>query len=94
MNYYYPHMPYQPNMYVRNGDERFLPFFGLPFLAGGLAGLAVAPFFFNRPYYPPYPPYPPYYQPYGPTPVPYGGYAQSYSPYNVTENINIYPSKY
>ncbi|WP_246289132.1 hypothetical protein [Bacillus haikouensis] len=70
-------------------DQRFFPFFGLPFLAGGLAGLAISPFLFNRPccgpYYPPYPPYPAY--------GPYGGspYGNSPSPYNVTENINVYP---
>ncbi|MEL3973089.1 hypothetical protein AAEO50_12455 [Rossellomorea oryzaecorticis] len=78
---------------MRGHDQRFFPFFGLPFLAGGLAGLAISPFLFNRPccpqYYPPYPPFSPY--------GPYGGvpYGNSYapSPYNVTENINIYPQR-
>jgi hypothetical protein len=73
-------------------DQRFFPFFGLPFLAGGLAGLAISPFLFNRPccgpYYPPYPPYPAY-GPYGGSP--YGNNSYAPSPYNVTENINIYP---
>jgi hypothetical protein len=89
-NYHYPVM--------RGHDQRVFPFFGLPFLAGGLAGLAISPFLFNRPCCPPY--YPPYpaYGPYGGAPYgPYGGapYGNSYapSPYNVTENINIYPQR-
>ncbi|MBN8191653.1 hypothetical protein JI667_05755 [Bacillus sp. NTK074B] len=91
---YYPYRGYPP---YRGEDQRFFPFFGLPFLAGGLAGLAISPFLFNRPCYGPacYPPYPPY----GGYPYP-GGYPQPYgvnnyqsSPYNLTENINIYPGK-
>ena len=56
---YYPYRSYPP---YRGGDQRFFPFFGLPFLAGGLAGLAISPLLFNRPCYGPacYPPYPPY----------------------------------
>ncbi len=84
---------YQPHV---GRNQRFFPFFGLPFLAGGLAGLAISPFFFNRPfygpYYPPYPPYPPY--GYGPPPA-YSPYGPNYqgSPNPVTENINIYPQR-
>ncbi|MCP3741823.1 hypothetical protein [Rossellomorea sp. BNER] len=106
--YYYPNMRYP----VRGGDQRFFPFFGLPFIAGGLAGLAISPFLWGGfggrpccpPYYPPYSPYGPGAYgggaPYGPGAyggAPYG--SGSYSnyggggntPYNVTENINIYP---
>ncbi|MGR3763665.1 hypothetical protein [Rossellomorea sp. NS-SX7] len=89
-NYNYPAM--------RGYDQRFFPFFGLPFIAGGLAGLAISPFLFNRPCCPPYyPPYPPY-GGYGGAPyggyggAPYGG-SNAPSPYNVTENINIYPQR-
>jgi hypothetical protein len=85
--------------YRNGGNQRFFPFFGFwPFLAGGLAGLAVSPFLFNRPNYPPpyYPPYPVYpYQAYGPAQQygnPYGGgINQGNLPYNITENINVYP---
>ncbi|WP_175986305.1 hypothetical protein [Bacillus sp. Marseille-Q1617] len=83
------------NPAMRGYDQRFFPFFGLPFIAGGLAGLAISPFLFNRPccppYYPPYPPYGPYgaYGAYGG--APYGGNGYAPTPYNVTENINIYP---
>jgi hypothetical protein len=91
---------YHPGVGYRGGEnQRFFPFFGfLPFIAGGLAGLAVSPFFFNRPYYPPpyYPPYPvnPYqgYGPYQQYGSPYAGSSyQGTTPYNMTENINIYP---
>ncbi|MBM7694620.1 hypothetical protein JOC77_004095 [Peribacillus deserti] len=53
---------------LRNGeDERFFPL--LPFVAG----LAVGPLLFNRPYYyPPYPVYPAY--PAYPPPAPYPYY--------------------
>ncbi|WP_459499694.1 hypothetical protein [Bacillus sp. C1] len=74
--YSYPH-PYL----VRSGpigpvsDSRFLPFFGVPFLAGiagGLLGGALA-FGPRPPYYPPYPP------PYPPAPSPcYGNPCQPY----------------
>ena len=91
---YYPYRSYSP---YRGGDQRFFPFFGLPFLAGGLAGLAISPLLFNRPCYGPAC-YPPPYPPYGG--YPYPGYGQPYgvnnypsSPYNVTENINIYPQQ-
>ncbi|WP_199738158.1 hypothetical protein [Falsibacillus albus] len=73
----YPHY-YRPYYYpVRHGnDERFFFGFGLlPFLAGGLAGLAVGPFLFNRPCCPPYYPYPPYGMPYA------GGYPMGQMPY-------------
>ncbi len=91
-----PNYRYSP---YRGGDQRFFPFFGLPFLAGGLAGLAISPFLFNRPWYGPGPYYPPYpaYPPYGPSP--YNGYSTPYGvnyqnpPYNVTENINVYPQR-
>ncbi|WP_442858756.1 hypothetical protein [Bacillus sp. KH172YL63] len=94
--YYYPYPRYRG---VQGGDQRFFPFFfGLPFLAGGLAGLAISPLLFNRPCYGPacYPPYPPY----GGYPYP-GGYPQqpynstNYQsiPQNLTENINIYPQR-
>ncbi|MFC0522226.1 hypothetical protein ACFFGV_01310 [Pontibacillus salicampi] len=53
-------------------DERFFPGPFFPFVLGGLAGLAVSPFFFRPPY-----PYPCYGYPcgpgYGPGPGPYGG---------------------
>lgn len=49
-----------------NNDDRFIgaPLLA-PFLLGGIAGAAAAPYFYPRPYYPytPYPPYP--YPPYG-----------------------------
>ncbi|MBP3040890.1 hypothetical protein J9303_15490 [Bacillaceae bacterium Marseille-Q3522] len=81
--YHHVHFPYR-NLQ----NERFIGFGWLPFLTGGVLGLAAAPFFY-RPYYypPPYPvPYPaPYQQPYYP-------YSQYYgtNPYIGTENINIY----
>ncbi|MEH7458761.1 hypothetical protein CON65_07160 [Bacillus pseudomycoides] len=57
-------------------DSRFLPFFGVPFLAGiagGLLGGALA--FGPRPFYPPYPPP----APYPPAPFPcYGNPCQPY----------------
>ncbi|KGP71446.1 hypothetical protein [Pontibacillus yanchengensis] len=84
---YYPrtdvnhNQPYTDENY-RN-DERFIGPFFLPFVAGGLAGLAVSPFFYGafRPYPYPcygYPCYPPY-GPYGPGPYPYG------APYRLDE---------
>lgn len=66
-----------PSAYRQYGDQRFLGYGVLPFLAGGALGLAVSPFFFGRPWYPPpYPPYPgfpptPYGYGYGPGPYPY-----------------------
>ncbi|WP_412103415.1 hypothetical protein [Rossellomorea aquimaris] len=96
-------IPYYNYQYpaVRGYDQRFFPFFGLPFLAGGLAGLAISPLLFNRPCYgygcgyPPYPPYGPYGgAPYGGAPyggAPYGNPQYAPAPYNVTENINVYP---
>lgn len=72
--YMYPYMqpiqPIQPIPFLRSGpiegDTRFLPFFGFPFLAGLAGGLLVggAALAFGRPYCcPPYPyPYP--YAPY------------------------------
>ena len=48
-------MPGRP----RPNNDRFIGGFLGPFLLGGIAGGAVAPYFWNRPYYPPYPPYPP-----------------------------------
>lgn len=67
--------PYMNSHLYRNQkDTRFFPF--LPFVVGGLAGLAVAPFFY-RPYYPPFA-YQPYYPaPYYP-PTPYYGGAGGY----------------
>jgi hypothetical protein len=94
-------IPYNTYNYpaMRGYDQRFFPFFGLPFLAGGLAGLAIGPLLFNRPCCPPY--YPPYGGvPYGGVPyggAPYGGapYGNTFapSPNYVTENINIYPQR-
>ncbi|WP_202406357.1 hypothetical protein [Pontibacillus yanchengensis] len=96
---YYPRtdinqiQPYMDENY-RN-DERFIGPFFLPFVAGGLAGLAVSPFFFGgfRPYpypcygYPCYPPYGGGYGPYGPGP--YG------VPYRLdSPNFNTYTSEY
>lgn len=98
---YQTYAPYRSYPYYREyqGDQRFFPFFGLPFLAGGLAGLAISPLLFNRPCYGPGPCYPPPYPgpgygpyPYPQGPVPYGNNIQS-SPYNFTENINIYPQR-
>lgn len=84
-NYYYPiysNDPIYRQIPVYNDhDQRFLPLL-LPFVAG----LAIGPFLFNRPFYPPYPPmYPPY--------LGYGGYPfqpQPYVPTQISENINIY----
>jgi hypothetical protein len=86
-NYYYPTSPYYP-VYRQvpehlDSDQRFFPFL-LPFVAG----LAISPFLFNRPFYQPYPaPYPvpsPYPLPV-PTPYPsspgYGGYPSFPQPY-------------
>ena len=80
--------------FTPQSDERFFPF--LPFVAGLAIGpLLLAPFFLNRPYFPPYGPIP-----YGPAPYPpmYPAYAamppfpSNYYPNNggITENINIY----
>ena len=62
-NYNRPRPPRPP--YQGNNDRFFGGFLG-PFLLGGIAGGAVAPYFWNRPnYYPPYPPYPTNYYYYG-----------------------------
>ena len=66
-SYRYPQLVY-PTFHRSQQDTRFFPFF--PFVLGGLAGLAVAPFFY-RPYYPPYP-YPQVYP--APYPAAYGPY--------------------
>ncbi|MGD6958088.1 hypothetical protein ACQCWA_09525 [Rossellomorea aquimaris] len=94
--YQHAYYPYHGYPQFRRGDQRFFPFFGLPFIAGGLAGLAISPFLFNRPCYGPacYPPYSPYGgYPYPAYPQPYGGSNIQSSPYNFTENINIYPQR-
>ncbi|WP_205685188.1 hypothetical protein [Peribacillus acanthi] len=103
---YYNYIPYQMNpeyfrqqniydhSFVNPEDQRFFPF--LPFIAGGLAGLAISPFFFNRPCCGPYGPYPMYpgypgYPPYPPGPMPYApmpGYPSAYGN-NITD-VNIY----
>ncbi|PLT28920.1 hypothetical protein [Peribacillus deserti] len=58
------HQPAYVHNYRNGGDERFFPL--LPFVAG----LAVGPLLFSRPYYyPPYPVYPGY-----PPPVPFPYY--------------------
>lgn len=95
-NYYYPTNAYYPfyreiPMYPDN-DQRFFPFL-LPaaFLAGGIAGLAISPWLFNRPFYQPYPYPTPYPTPYPypvPSPTPYPaslGYAgtPALQPYSV-----------
>lgn len=56
-------IPGRPNP----GNDRFFGGFLGPFLLGGIAGGAVAPYFWNRPnYYQPYPyPYPTNYYYYG-----------------------------
>ncbi|WP_163103356.1 hypothetical protein [Peribacillus alkalitolerans] len=104
--YYIPYQMYpeyfrNQNIYdqsfVNPHDQRFFPF--LPFIAGGLAGLAISPFFFNRPCCGPYGPYPGYggfggypgYPPYPPGPVPYGqmpGFPQA-NLNNITD-VNIF----
>lgn len=92
--------PYHYDLDVQN-DERFFGFGLLPFVAG----LAIGPLLFNRPFYPP--PYPlPYPVPY-PYPV-YTGFPispaypsanppapypqQSFTPIygGITENVNVY----
>lgn len=87
-NYYYPiyfDNPIYRQIPVHNDhDQRFFPLL-LPFVAG----LAIGPFLFNRPYFPPYPPYPPMYPPY----LGYGGYPYQqppYAPTQISENINIF----
>ncbi|WP_243354503.1 hypothetical protein [Bacillus litorisediminis] len=80
--YMHPQFVY-PSFHRSQHDTRFFPFF--PFVLGGLAGLAVAPFFY-RPYYPPYP-YPPVYPPAYPA---YGPYYGGVGGYPVQETINIY----
>lgn len=103
-NYYYPTNVYYPfyreiPMYPDN-DQRFFPFL-LPaaFLVGGIAGLAISPWLFNRPFYQPYPyPYPYPYPVPSPTPYPvFPGYAgtpalqqPSIGPVPTPENINMY----
>ena len=58
-------MPGRPNP----GNDRFFGGFLGPFLLGGIAGGAVAPYFWNRPnYYQPYP------YPYSTNYYYYGGY--------------------
>jgi hypothetical protein len=92
--------PYYLPTYHRQYDQRFFGFGFLPFVAGGLAGLAISPFLFNRPCCPPfyYPPYGPYqsYPPY-PTPYGYGGNLPYPSPYGFggggPENINIFTNQ-
>jgi len=84
-----------PAMGPPSEDERFFPF--IPFVAGLAIGpLLLAPFLFNRPYYPPYGPapypYPPMY-PNASIPPSYmpplaSNYHPSYG--GITENINIY----
>jgi len=92
---FHPELNYYPNALSSNeidpNDERFLGI--IPFIAG----LAVAPLFFNnRPCCPPFPPYPLYPPAYPPYPGPFpAGYNQQQSFQNpiyggVTENINIY----
>lgn len=90
-HYPYPVYSYYRQIPIEYGseDQRFFPLL-LPFVAG----LAIGPLLFNRPFYPPYPmPYP------APYPVPYGGYPvmpqnQMFFPQTsqmaTTENINIY----
>jgi hypothetical protein len=63
--YYAQYHPYHRG--IQHQDQRFAPFGLLPFITGGVLGLAVSPFLFGRRFYPPYPPYPPF--GYG-----YGGY--------------------
>ncbi|MFJ7976222.1 hypothetical protein ACIQZI_11075 [Peribacillus sp. NPDC096379] len=98
--YYFPAHQYYPAVPSRNGqDERFFPFL-LPFVVGGVAGLATGSLLFNNrpPYYLPYPPPAPYPYPYPPY-NPYQGYP-GYQAYpqsfgaqaGVSENINIYTS--
>lgn len=68
-NYNYPlnNSPYPSNYqtsypsYDNQGNDRFIAG-GLlaPFLLGGLAGAAIAPTFYPRPYYPAYQPFQPY----------------------------------
>ena len=49
--------------YPRYNNDRMVGGFVFPFLLGGVTGAALAPSFWNRPYY--YQPYPtPYYYPY------------------------------
>lgn len=80
----YPYLHQQ--LYRNYGDSRYFPF--LPFVVGGLAGLAVAPLFY-RPHYPPYP--------YQPFPAPYPGYGPYYGAggggYPGQEMINIYQGR-
>ncbi|MEH6940297.1 hypothetical protein [Bacillus sp. JJ722] len=82
---------------VNPEDQRFFPFL-LPFAF--VAGLAIGPLLFNRPYpYPIYTPYPvpqayPIPQPY-PVPYPTTMFNQSQQAFNpvyggITENVNIY----
>lgn len=55
-------LTYPPNLESDTDDDRIIGT-GLlaPFLLGGVTGLAVAPYFYPRPYYPrPFYPYPPY----------------------------------
>ncbi|MED3691481.1 penicillin-binding protein [Peribacillus butanolivorans] len=82
---------YGPEHY---NDERFFPFFPLLAPVAFVAGLAIGPLLFNRPYYPPYPPpYPPAYPPYPAYPAYQGfqGYPQQFGAQaGVSENINIY----
>lgn len=99
--YYYPYsypVTYREVVPVPNEqDQRFFPFL-LPFVAG----LAIGPLLFNRPYYAPYyAPYPAYppayplsYPPAFPS-YPYGGFSTFPQQYvqPTTENINIYTSK-
>ncbi|MFD3447957.1 hypothetical protein ACFDTO_25530 [Microbacteriaceae bacterium 4G12] len=67
---------YRSTPYGPVEDSRFLPFFGLPFLAGIAGGLLGGLFFGGRPC--PYPvPYP-YPMPY-PFPVPYGQFSSPYA---------------
>lgn len=60
----YQNIPNNTNVTAENSnqDDR-IGFLG-PFLLGGLVGGAVAPAFWNRPYYYPYPIYRPYPYPY------------------------------
>jgi len=44
-----------PNMYRYQNNDRIG--FVFPFLLGGVTGAALAPAFYNRPYYMPYPYY-------------------------------------
>ena len=61
-----PGRPIPNNPMPGPNHDRFIGGFLGPFLLGGIAGGAVAPYFWNRPnYYPPYPPYPTNYYYYG-----------------------------